>query len=356
MSKVILVTDFHFGIHSDSELFLDYQKRFFKEQFFPYLEANKITEIISLGDEFHSRKAINYNTLHFAKEMFFDVISENNYRLKIIIGNHNVFHKFNNEVNSARLLFESNTNIQVIEEPTEIVYDNIKFLLVPWINKNNEHYILKSITETTASYLLGHFEVSDIKLHNNWEFSEGLDHSIIDKFYQVWSGHYHHSIEKDNFKYLGTCWHLNWDDVNYTKGFHVFDTETKELIFIENTIKMYNIIEYKDSIIDIDNFNYNLYIKSYVRVILNETIVGYTKFDMFIRKLEAVCYNVEVDERFYDVVSNSISDTKNETTDDSGSTLDSISSACDDIEFVDNKALLDYMKGIYIKAKGLMTT
>ena len=68
---IALATDFHFGVHGDSPEYLKYQKRFFDEQFFPYLKENGIKQIISLGDEYDSRKNINYNTLHQSKEMFF---------------------------------------------------------------------------------------------------------------------------------------------------------------------------------------------------------------------------------------------------------------------------------------------
>jgi len=72
--KVALITDIHFGVRNDNTVFLDHQKRFFEETFFPSLENEGIDTIINLGDTFDRRKFINYNTLYQAKDFFFDEI------------------------------------------------------------------------------------------------------------------------------------------------------------------------------------------------------------------------------------------------------------------------------------------
>lgn len=352
MSKIAFVTDFHFGVHSESQEFLDYQKKFFDSVFFPYLEENGIKDIISLGDEFHSRKNINYNTLHQAKEMFFDRIEYEGYKLHVIIGNHNIFFKDHNDVNSPSLLFHKYKNINIIETPLEIVYDSCKLLLVPWINKNNEQEILEAINNTNAEYLLGHFEIQGMTLHKNWQFHKGLNHSIVDKFKEVWSGHYHLKLNKNNFHYLGTGFQLDWSDVNHAKGFYIFDTINKKLQFIENPLKIYHIINYEESI-NIEEFNYFKYSKSFTRVLINENIKAFDKFDMFIKKLEEVCFQVKIVEKYFENIENSGNKTDLEK--DNETTLDTIKRMCKDIEIVDNDKLFKFMNNIYIKSKDLMS-
>lgn len=355
MTKIALATDFHFGVHGDSPEYLKYQKRFFDEQFFPYLEENGIKQIISLGDEYDSRKNINYNTLHQSKEMFFDRIENEGYRLKILIGNHNCFRKHENDINSPKLLFDKYRSIQVIEEPTEIVYDGTHFLLVPWINKYNRESIVESIVDTDAKYLLGHFEITGIKLHNSWEFSEGLEHNILDKFDEVWSGHYHYKLKRDNFKYLGTPYQLDWGDLNHEKGFHIFNTDNNSLQFIKNSLKIVNIVEYTDDV-NIDTFDYSVYKESYVRVILNDSISGYTKFDLFINRLEEFCYDLKVDEKFYESIKEVSADTvvEDDVDVEDESTLDTIRKRCNEIDVVDKKKLFKFMEKAFLSAKELL--
>jgi DNA repair exonuclease SbcCD nuclease subunit len=354
--KICLITDTHFGCHSDSPEFLTYQKKFFDEQFFPYLKEHNITEIIDLGDTFDSRKSLNYNTLHKSKEMFFDIIENEGYHLRIIVGNHSTFYKEHNEVNSPNLLFSSYKNIEIIEEPTTIRYGSLKFLLIPWINVNNESEIIEAIDKTDAKYLLGHFEITNIILHQGWEFHKGLQHSLLDKFQEVWSGHYHLKLKKDNFLYLGTPYDIDWSDINHNKGFYIFNTDNKKLTFIKNNNKIYHIVEYTDAI-DIDTFDYSVYKESYIRVILNDSISGYTKFDLFVKRLEEFCYDLKVDEKFYESIKVASSDTVLE--DDIGdkedeSTLDTIRKRCNEIDIVDKKKLFKFMEKAFLSAKELL--
>ncbi len=80
---------------------------------------------------------------------------------------------------------------------------------------------------------------------------------------------------------------MTWSDYNDPKGFHVFDTATRELTFIENPHRMFRKIYYDDIgktmeqattvPSDLDG--------SYVKVIVKNKTNPYW-FDMFIDKLE----------------------------------------------------------------------
>ena len=76
--KIAFINDNHFGCRGDSKIFLDHQEKFFAEVFFPYLDDNKITIVMDLGDTFDRRKYINYVTLKRAKEFFFSQLSSRN--------------------------------------------------------------------------------------------------------------------------------------------------------------------------------------------------------------------------------------------------------------------------------------
>ena len=72
--KIAILGDTHFGVRGDSIKFHDYYRKFYENEFVPYLEKNNITNIYQLGDLFDRRKYINFNTLALAKNYFFNRI------------------------------------------------------------------------------------------------------------------------------------------------------------------------------------------------------------------------------------------------------------------------------------------
>jgi len=62
--KIAIIADVHFGIRNDNPLFHDVHTRFFFDHFFPYLRANNIKTLVSLGDLFDRRKYINFKSLY----------------------------------------------------------------------------------------------------------------------------------------------------------------------------------------------------------------------------------------------------------------------------------------------------
>ena len=58
--KLAIITDTHFGARNDSQVFMDYFAKFYKDIFFPTLEEREITTIVHMGDIVDRRKFINY--------------------------------------------------------------------------------------------------------------------------------------------------------------------------------------------------------------------------------------------------------------------------------------------------------
>lgn len=144
-------------------------------------------------------------------------------------------------------------------------------------------------------------------------------------------------------------------DVNHDKGFHIFNTDDNSLQFIKNSLKIVNIVEYTDDI-DIDTFDYSVYKESYIRVILNDSISGYTKFDLFIKRLEEFCYDLKVDEKFYESIKVASSDSiiASDVDIEDESTLDTIRKRCNEIDIVDKEKLFKFMEKGFLHAKELL--
>jgi len=73
-----------------------------------------------------------------------------------------------------------------------------------------------------------------------------------------------------------------WNDVNDTRGFHIFDTETLEHIPVNNPYQMYRVIYYEDN--NYQTFDTREYENKIVKVIVRKKS-STTKFEKFIDKL-----------------------------------------------------------------------
>lgn len=284
--KIALINDTHFGARNDSAVFLSHQELFFKKEFFPYLKAHGITEIIHLGDLFDRRKYINFNTLDRVNKMFFEPLKEMGAHMEIIAGNHDVFFKDTNAINSLTLIAQQHDNITVHDiHPVVKTYGTINIGLVPWISKDNEEECLNFLKKTHADVIGGHFDIVGFEYMPGQMNHEGLQPKTFKRFDAVWSGHFHGKSKNGNIDYLGTQYEMTWADAGYTKGFHVYDTETATLEFVANPHKMFEKIYYDDKKFDYEKFDFKSYDGKYVKtIVVNKD--NHFAFDRFIDKLQ----------------------------------------------------------------------
>lgn len=288
MTKIAIICDTHFGVRGDSNIFLEHQKKFFENAFFPTINSKKIKTILHLGDLVDRRKFINFNTLSIMKESFLDKI-DSSQKMIIIAGNHDVFYKSSNKVNALdNLLKEYNFDVYI--DPIEIEINSIKLALIPWINQENTEKTFDLINSTSAELCFGHLEITGFEMYKGSICDHGLSKTTFNKFDQVFSGHFHHKSSNDNIHYLGAPYEMTWSDHGFDRGFHVFDLKSRELEFIKNPYSLFNRITYNDenkSFDDIISALDETIIKdSFVKVdVINKTN-PYT-FDMVIDKIES---------------------------------------------------------------------
>ena len=102
--KIALLNDTHCGIRNSSDIFIDYQEKFYTDVFFPYLLENDIKHIIHLGDYYEHRRFINFKALSANRKHFLDKLREYGITMDIIPGNHDVYYKNTNDLNSLKEL------------------------------------------------------------------------------------------------------------------------------------------------------------------------------------------------------------------------------------------------------------
>ncbi len=288
--KIALITDTHYGARNDSIAFLDYTKKFLDEIFFPYIDKYEIRHIIHLGDLMDRRKYVNYYTANRMRLDFLDKILERDIGFTIIAGNHDTYFKDTNDVNClSELVWGRSPLWKVHIEPTEIEIARVKILLVPWITQENRARTLKLIKKTKAQICFGHLELQGFEMNRGVIQHDGDDPRIFSHFDVVCTGHYHHRSSDGNIHYLGAPLQFSWVDYNDPRGFHIFDTETREVVFIENPLVIFKKIWYNDKNKTIDDVIYNFdatkYSGCHTKVIIEEKVSPFW-FDLFIGKLE----------------------------------------------------------------------
>ena len=287
--KVAIITDQHFGARKNSKHFHDYFLRFYNDVFFPTIEKAGITTIVDMGDTFDSRKGIDFSSLSWAKNNYYDRLADMGCTIHTIVGNHTAYYKNTNEVNAVDLLLREYDNVKVYSEATEIKLDNLNVLLIPWINNENEKQTLKMITKSKSPMAMGHLECKGFRIHRGYVMETGTDVKVFDKFDKVFSGHYHTRSDNEKLYYLGNPYEMFWNDLEDTRGFHIFDTETLEHTPIDNPYRMFYTIYYEDN--DYQTFDTREYEDKIVKVIVR-TKTKPKKFEKFIDKL----YNSNVHE------------------------------------------------------------
>ena len=282
--KIALINDTHFGARSDSQLFFDYFMKFFDEVFFPYLLKNNIKTVIHAGDLMDRRKFVNFNILNQVRERFMEKIHEHGIQFHCILGNHDVYYRNTNKVNSLRELFDS--DIIVYETPVIKNFDGLDIALVPWINKENYNDSIDFIKNAAAPILIGHLELDGYQVMRGINHVGGMRPDIFDRYEKVFSGHFHCRQDRGNIYYLGTQYQITFSDLEEKKGFHILDTDTRDVEFIENPNRMFHRLLYNDENgpVDIDSLNFSNLDQCYVRVDVSTKNHPYS-FDRYMDKL-----------------------------------------------------------------------
>ena len=348
--KICLLNDTHFGARGDSQLFLDYFMKFFDEVLFPYLKENDIKTIIHAGDLMDRRKFVNFSILKQVRTKIMDRIKDEGMVFHCIIGNHDIYYRNTNEVNSVRELFSD--DIIIHETPSVVNFDGLDLAFLPWINKTNYDDSIEFIKTASAPILIGHLELTGYDVLRGVKYlgEKGMDPALFQRYEKVLSGHFHCKQDKDNIYYLGTQYQITFADLEDPKGFHILDTETRELEFIENPFRMFHTVKYndKEGPIELEELDFSHMNGCYVKVFVEYKKHPYS-FDRFMDKLyESGVAKITVIE---DVHENEVTDDAIDLAQD---TVTLINNEIDTLEEVDDKDKLKrIIKDLYMESLSL---
>lgn len=347
--KIAILNDSHFGARGDNQLFLDYFLEFFTDQFFPYLKENNITDVLHLGDLMDRRKFVNFNTLGTVRNCFMDPLRDMGVTMHIVPGNHDTYYRNTNELNSLRELFADRyDNFNLIESPQDLVFGGLSVAMIPWINKENKEETMEFLSSTKSPICCGHFELDGYEVMRGYKFEGGMSDGDLKRFEMVLSGHFHNKSSRNNVHYLGTQYQITFHDLNEKKGFHVLDTETRSLEYVENPRRMFHQISYDDVETDIekiiDTMDFSSYANSYIKILVLNKKSPYT-FDRFIDKLyEQNIQNVTIVE---EVIT---SDIEEDALDMAQDTVTIINNEIDGMDITNKSDVKNLIRELYMEA------
>lgn len=253
MAKVILLGDLHIGVNGSHPIFLDAVSEFITSTLFPFMQQNRIRTIFQAGDTVDTRKYITAQALSVLREVYLEGVIKNDFHLHTILGNHDVVYRNTNALSVFDQIFKTNPefkrNITVYSEPTRVCeFDDfdtpVDFL--PWINEENAQRTFNLAATPGAVYAIAHLELKGFAMYKNILMKRGLDGAKFKEYDRVFTGHYHTISRSGNIQYIGAPGEYTWSDANDPRGFFVLDTESGEVQFHQNPIKMYHTITYDD--------------------------------------------------------------------------------------------------------------
>ena len=307
--EIALLTDTHFGARNDNLNFNNYFYDFYEGVFFPYLQQNNIKHCIHLGDLMDRRKFVSYRILKDFRERFIRPFLQLEIDLHILVGNHDIYFRNTNDINSLNeLLGERYDNIHLYSEAQEVNFGNFPILMMPWINTQNEIYSFGMMDETKADTMMSHLEISGFEMHSGHFSQVGFDKKEFRKFDTIFSGHFHKKSDDGQIYYLGTPYQMVWSDYGCPKGFHTFNTETRELKRIINPYTIFEKIYYDDTQENYEKHNVEKYKNKYVKLIVvnKNDLYGFDKFTD--KLLKADSHEVKIIEDFSDLDAKTVSD------------------------------------------------
>jgi len=341
--KIALITDQHLDGRKGSLAFWDYFQKFYDNVFFPTLEKEKITHIIDLGDTFDNRKSMDFNTFHRVKTNYFDKLQS--YKVHMLLGNHCTYYKNTNRINSPELLLEQYSNIRIYASPEHLTIGSKKFLMLPWINRENNDEVMKLLETSDADICCGHLELDGFEVTPGMRMDHGMDPKLFHRFHRVWSGHFHHKSKKGNVQYLGNPYQMYWNDYKDTRGFHIYDTQSDKLRHIPNPYEIFEKIIYDDTMGNYNQLDVTDYKDKFIKIIVSEKR-DYQMFETLVDRLYNIgVHDVKIVETLVD------EDCKEDIEISAKDTLTLLNEYIDEVEMsVDKSNLKSLMRTLYIES------
>lgn len=229
---IALLGDLHCGHKSDDpwveDLIYESLSWFAKD-----CKSKGIKTCIQAGDWFDVRKGATQRTLNFVRQRLVPLFQDTFDTTYVIVGNHDMHFKHLITPNSVRECLHSYDGFEIIEYPKAVSIDGVSIDLIPWMCKENQKQILDFIKVSVSDYCMGHWELNGYFFYKGLK-SHGAEPDFLDRYKQVWSGHFHTISDGGNVQYIGTPYTLTLGDANDPRGYWIYDSG--QISFVQNPV------------------------------------------------------------------------------------------------------------------------
>lgn len=233
VDSLFLISDIHFGVRSDASEWIKNMHDYFFNFFIPLIDREKTLKsgVFVLGDVFDNRETLNIEVVNIAIKVF-SVLSKH-VPVYCIVGNHDMYKKVDNEINSLRIL-KSLPNIHIIEENTLCKIKDIDTTILAMPYTTNNEKASNILNSTNVKYAFLHSDLVGFRYDNGRNILSGINTSTFSG-YKIFSGHIHKRQESDTVIYIGSPYHTKRSDIGNTKGIYKIDlVNDTEQFFVNN--------------------------------------------------------------------------------------------------------------------------
>jgi len=234
-NRIFLISDTHLGVRSNSREWMDIIEDYFKNKFIPLLkkEYKPGDILVHCGDVFDSRQSINLYILNKGLEIFEEIAEI--LPVHMIIGNHDIFMKYSNEINSLKI-FKHLKNIHIYHQPTVAQIGSKKALFMPWVDTAEEFMEIIKEPNNKADIMFCHTDIQGMSFNKFTTIDEGANPDKFANFDRVYSGHIHYAQKYKNVRMLGCPYELTRSDSGNKKSIWLYDLDTDTEAEFQNDI------------------------------------------------------------------------------------------------------------------------
>lgn len=340
--KIAVIGDVHFGARNSNTVVESWQRRFYEEIFWPYMDEHGIKTIIQTGDYFDNRKWLNIQSLAFQKEVFVKPAQEREVSTYVIVGNHDIPLRHSLANSSVEQILGNEEYFCVLTKPHTEMFEDKAITFMPWICKENEEEATKVINKG-GDIIVGHFDIQGALMYPGAFSDEGLQSADFSKWNDVWSGHYHAQSHNGNIRYVGTPYQMMWNDSSTRHGFWIYDTADGSMTFVENYLRYFHRLTWDDGL---DTVFPTELKNSYVKITVKKK-TDFEKFEKFIDQVNFLSpFEVKITESFEEFNAENVDDLI-----EVHSTQDLIAEYVDDVASTNTEAIKQLMLKIYEEAQ-----
>lgn len=233
MPKIGFISDIHFKLHKRSNKFLPHIVKSI-EKFEQLCEERAVDCIMIGGDLFHIKDVISIEAQNVALDSLRNIMRK--FPTYVITGNHDVFTKKDNSVNNVKIFA---SDCFFYQDYGYKDFSDSRWHFLPFFP--DEVYVDKMSTAqlhpTKKNYLLTHVGLRNFSVENGHEdvWSELSAEIFEDKFYRVFSGHYHSHQTRGSVTYISSPFESHFNDPG-PHGFLFYDTTTDGIEFVQNEL------------------------------------------------------------------------------------------------------------------------